>query len=436
MTDAGFPGNDEGENEAADAEARPEARATQTADAPPPAERGEAPRGEAHREEAQRREAPEAMTEAIVDAAAPATRPEQAPPKHDAVDWWTSRLVEASELEAAVLDALSPERDALHAVAPPLRQLSLAAARGLATAQRAATQTEWGVADRALARAHARLAAAGHVAAVAVRDAVESAALADEVAVGVSRGFADGALYPEIYAAAARRLASDVGPPRALVVGLRGIGAGLSAVVADTLARRGVEVRRVTVRPRGDRHDRTLVADDALDALIREAAATPGTWAVVVDEGPGETGSSLAGTAAALAARGFDDRRVVLVAGRHAHAHELASESARARWDRHRRFVERFEDVIFDRGDVRCHVVGHTCRLDAVPNASGALTFRCEAEHDGDGPVRLTFVGLGHYGRAREAAAQQLAEAGTGPRVLGLRRGFLITADDARASNT
>lgn len=392
---------------------------------------------------AERRETPEAMTEALLAAAAPAARAdgaprERAPDAHDAVDWWTDRLIEASELEAAVVDALSPERDALHAVVGPLRRLSVAAARGLATAQRAATNTEWGVADRALARAHARLAAAGHMAAVAVRDAaLDDTALREPIAVGVSRGFAHHGLYPESYAAAARRLASRVGPRRALVVGLRGIGAGLSAVVADTLARRGVDVRSVTVRPRGDRHDRTLAADDKLETLLREAAATPGTWAIVVDEGPGPTGSSLAGTAAALVDRGFDDARVVLFASRDAAAHELASESARARWERHRRFVGSFADAVLDRGEVRCHLAGHDCRLEAVTDAGGATTlaYRCGAGHAGDGPVRLTFVGLGHYGRARAAAAEQLAAMGQGPRVLGLRRGFLITAEDGSAGD-
>lgn len=388
-----------------------------------------------------RREAPEALTEAIVEAAAPAARggatgaapagqaPAGAPATHDAVDWWTDRLVETSELEAAVLDALSPERDALHAVNGPLRRLTLAAARGLAAAQRAATSTEWGVADRVLARAHARLAAAAHVAAVAVRGAAdEHEALGADVPVGRSRGFADHALYPEAYAAAARDVAQRIGPARALVVGLRGIGAGLSAVVADTLARRGVDVRSVTVRPRGDRLDRTLAADDSLDAFVRAAAIAPGTWAVVVDEGPGATGSSFAGTAAALAARGFDDRRIVFVAGREVDAESLESASARARWPLHRQFAGSFDGAVLARGDVRCHVPGHDCRLEAV-DADGTLAFRCGAGHAGDGPVRLTFVGLGHYGRVRAAEARRLADAGQGPRVLGLRRGFLVTAD-------
>jgi hypothetical protein len=188
------------------------------------------------------------------------------------------------------------------------------------------------------------------------------------------------------------------------------------------------------VRPRGDRHAPTLEADAALDRMLREAAAVPGTWAVVVDEGPGETGGSFAGTAAALAARGFDDGRVVFVASRDVDGGAFASAAARERWARHRRFVERFEDVILDRQDVRCHVVGHGCRLEAAADADGRPVFRCGAEHAGDGPVRLTFVGLGHYGRGRAAEAERLAAEGKGPRVLGLRRGFLITADDGHAT--
>nr|MDQ6925837.1 hypothetical protein [Candidatus Eremiobacteraeota bacterium] len=197
------------------------------------------------------------------------------------------------------------------------------------------------------------------------------------------------------------------------------------------LMRRGVDVRSVTVRPRGDPLDRTLAADVALDALLRETAATSGTWAVIVGEGPGATGSSFAGTAAALAERGFDDARIVFFSSRDVDGSGFASESARARWPRHRRFVASFDDAVLAAGDVRCHIAGEDCRLEAISVAGdGTLSFRCGAAHTGDGPVRLTFVGLGHYGHARAAAAQQRAEAGQGPRVLGLRRGFLITADE------
>jgi hypothetical protein len=51
------------------------------------------------------------------------------------------------------------------------------------------------------------------VAAVAVRDAVAAGALDAEVPLRSAAAFADAGLYPETYAAAARRFAARVGPP-------------------------------------------------------------------------------------------------------------------------------------------------------------------------------------------------------------------------------
>jgi hypothetical protein len=377
------------------------------------------------------------MTDAMVDAAATAAH--GAPPPDvaagdagapgDAIDWWTERLVDAGELEGAVADALSPERDGLPLTAGTLRRLSLAAARGLAVAHRAARARTAAEAERdalALARAHARLAAAAHMAAVAVRDA--GAPMAEHVPVPRSAGFADGGLFPETYAAAARELAARVGPARALVLGVRGTGAGLSAVVADTLTRRGVDVRSVTVRPRADAPDGALAADAALDRMLRDAAATPGTWAAVVDEGPDADDAAFAQLAAALAERGFDAGRIVFFPS-------WTTESVGAPY---RRFVASFDDAVLAHGGVRCHHVVPDCRLEelAVADAAGrpalgARVFRCGADHAGDGPIRLTFAGLGRYGRERAEAAQQQAAAGGGPRVLGLRHGYLVTADAA-----
>jgi hypothetical protein len=265
------------------------------------------------------------------------------------------------------------------------------------------------------------------MAAVAVRDAGD--ALAGEVPVRVPGGFAYGGVYPETYAAAARRFAARVGPARALVVGVRGTGAGLAAVVADTLARRGVEVRSVTVRPPAEAGG-GLAADAALDALLRDAAAAPGAWAALVDEGPdagtaGATGAAFAGAAAALAERGFDPARVVLFPSWDAEA--LGG---------HRRFVGRFDDAVLARGGVRCHRTEPDCRHEEVaadPRALGARAFRCASDHGGDGPVRLTFAGLGRYGRERLEAARRSAAAGEGPQPYSLRRGYLVTADAGRA---
>lgn len=400
----------------------------------------------------ERRHAPEALAERSVDAAA--THARAAVPGGEAVDWWTERLIEAGELEAGVVDALSPERDGLPAAAGALRRLSLAAARGLAVAHALERRAREGVpntdAHPSAARAHAALAAAAHVAAVAVRDA--ATAMPTDVPVGVPEGYAYYGLYPETYAAAARQLAARVGPPRVLVVGVRSIGTGLSAVVADTLARRGVDVRSVTVRPRGHPFDRAVEADAALDRVLRDAA---GGWVAVVDEGPGLSGSSLAGTAAALAARGVDDARIVLFPSWDADGSSLGSDSARTRWPRHRRFVGSFERAVLGRGAVRCaHADEDAHAHDALEDVSAgawrdrhwhaddparpathpqheARKYRCAADHAGTGPQWLTFAGLGAYGRARAALAERLAEAGHGPRVFGLRRGFLVAAEHA-----
>jgi hypothetical protein len=372
-----------------------------------------------------RRDAPEAMTEAMVDAAAaaapraPEGRAAPADAPGDPVDWWTERLVDAGELEAAAGQVLA-DAAAGSAAAGALRRLSLAAARGLAAAHRASAarspgEREWG--DASLARAHARLAAAAHLAAVAVRDA----RLSGDVEVPVATGFADAGVYPETYAAAARELARRVGPARALVVGTGGTGAGLSAVVADLLARRGVAVRSVALDAADDLPNARRAA---FDALLRDAAAAPGTWAAVVDDGLDTGPDAFARTAERLAAGGFDPARVVFFPS-------WSSDAAGAPGAAHRRFAARFDDVVLAHGAVRCQYADPDCRHVELgpPTPLGARLYRCDADHAGDGPVRLTFAGLGRYGRERAAAAARRAESGEGPRVFTLRRGYLVTAD-------
>jgi hypothetical protein len=167
----------------------------------------------------------ESLAEEAVDAAAEHAR--TPPPADRAVDWWTERLVAAAELEAAVGEAFRAGGPG--AAAAALRRHTLATARGLAVAhamerdahagERAAERTGAphapppADARPGSARAHAALAASAHVAAVAVRDAVAAGALDAEVPLRSAAAFADAGLYPETYAAAARRFASRVGPP-------------------------------------------------------------------------------------------------------------------------------------------------------------------------------------------------------------------------------
>ncbi len=123
-------------------------------------------------------------------------------------------------------------------------------------------------------------------------------------------------LFPEQYVLAAQHWICDHDnalAQSATVVGLRSIGTSLSAVVAATLRRSGLqkEVGRVTVRPDGAPFDRRVALPDSLLATV------PGErdYALVVDEGPGLSGSSMAAAYTALADAGFAPERIVLLPG-------------------------------------------------------------------------------------------------------------------------
>ena len=104
-----------------------------------------------------------------------------------------------------------------------------------------------------------------------------------EVELRVPEGYAFYALYPEAYIEAARRL-SLKGAPR--VIGIRSIGTSLGAVVAAALD----GPPAVTVRPFGDPFARTIAIDPALERELLDSKA----HYIIVDEGPGQSGSSFA----------------------------------------------------------------------------------------------------------------------------------------------
>lgn len=151
---------------------------------------------------------------------------------------------------------------------------------------------------------------------------------AGSVTVKVPEGFAFYTLYPEQYIQATldwirdhadRRQAAPV-----IVVGIRSIGTSLSALVAATLSRYGWDAHRITLRPGGHPFERHV---DIGREEIRGAV-----YGLVVDEGPGLSGSSMAAAAAALERAGLDRRGIAFLPG---HSHEpghAASPEVRAWW--------------------------------------------------------------------------------------------------------
>jgi hypothetical protein len=144
-------------------------------------------------------------------------------------------------------------------------------------------------------------------------------------------GFAFYSLYPEQYAAAAEAWSRDnaglTAATRAGVIGLRSIGTTLSAVVTAILRLNGWRVTRFTVRPHGHPFDRkvTLTERDLV-------GFTPSTLSLIVDEGPGLSGSSMAAAAQALADAGVERRRISFLPGHDNGPGAHASENVRAWW--------------------------------------------------------------------------------------------------------
>jgi hypothetical protein len=141
----------------------------------------------------------------------------------------------------------------------------------------------------------------------------------------IPEGFAFYTLFPEQYCVAAARWAEQlVHRKGVLVIGIRSIGTTLSAVVAHTLRGFGCSAHRFTVRPSGHPFERTVA--------ISPAQMGDAEFALVVDEGPGLSGSSMAAVAHALDDAGFSRDRIVFFPAHNGTPGPAATETVRDWW--------------------------------------------------------------------------------------------------------
>lgn len=204
-----------------------------------------------------------------------------------------------------------------------------------------------------------------------------------------------------------------------LTVGVRTIGATLAAVVAARLRRLGQNGARFTVRPTGHPFARTLSLTPAQrDALARTAGAGGGV--LVVDEGPGLSGSSILATTDALEAAGCPVDRILVVCTYAPDPAKLRAPEAARRWGRLRvapaaAAANRARKVAGARelapGSWREMVFASPASWPASWTA-----FERRKLLTGDGRL-LKFAGLGPWGRGARKRADRMAEAGYGPAV-------------------
>jgi hypothetical protein len=241
-------------------------------------------------------------------------------------------------------------------------------------------------------------------------------------------GYAFYALYPEDFATAA---AAAARPAPALVVGLRSIGTSLAAAVA---ARLGCPA--VTLRPCGHPFRRQLRPSQTLRARLE---SHPGSF-IIVDEGPGLSGSSFGAAADLLDDLGVPLGRMLFLTG---HANDLgprASPAHRARWTRSRRATGAGSLSPITLQSWFADLTGPTAQIEDISGGAWRRDLP-EASWPPAAPMterrkfRLTcpggrfvarFAGLGAVGEEKLAAARLLHAARLAPEPLALRRGFLL----------
>lgn len=266
--------------------------------------------------------------------------------------------------------------------------------------------------------------------------ALADAALPERVEAKLVEGFSHYSVLPELYA----RLALELGADSACVLGIRSAGVVLGAVVAASV---GAPPAR-SVRPEGHPFNRTVRASFALRRELAQDAARQ--W-LIVDEGPGLSGSSFLAAAALLEDAGVERARVRLMPSHDGMPGAAASDESRRRFASYARSSIDFE---------RAYAVGtlpfrkqrasslrwpdgafmdlsagrwrHLC-FDSpsdFPPAQRTLERR-KYWFSEDGRQKLAkFAGLGATGARKLRRGRLLSARGFIPPVDGIRAGFLI----------
>ena len=324
----------------------------------------------------------------------------------DDIDSLTARLLALGSLEAALTDTWMPDRDSLDPRVEDLAQGTRAAARALIDAHQDGVVRGDSPAEQSLRHALSRCL---------------RVTMPRRVACAVPEGFAYYGVHPLAYDQAVRALLGRHRPTRVLAIGLRPVGVTLAAVVAARCDREGVTSRLLTVRTRGHAVDLHCEVDDLWTRTVAQEA---GASCLVVDEGPGPSGASLAAVADQLEALGHSCDGVRFVCS-HDDPTTFASEHARLRWSMHERLVapRLASDVEEEWSD------GQWRARRRWPRACWPAVQPQHERHKGTAPGDrarlLKFIGLGAYGQEVAQRAAQAAAAGFGVPILDFRGGYL-----------
>jgi len=236
-----------------------------------------------------------------------------------------------------------------------------------------------------------------------------------ELQLSPPEGFAYYSLHPLDFADLAA--GAEISGGYAAVVGIRSIGTTLSAVVLAALHKRGVHAERMTVRPTGHPYRRHTGFSPEQLRWIAEQRALQADF-LVVDEGPGMSGSSLLSVGEALLGAGVPRARIQFLCSRQPDLHSLCAENAARRWSGFRFRAAQAASRLPE--DAQIYIGGGYWRYELLgedPAAWPASWSQMEKMKflSADRRRLIKFEGLGRFGEEIYRRAVVLGDAGFAP---------------------
>jgi hypothetical protein len=238
-------------------------------------------------------------------------------------------------------------------------------------------------------------------------------ALPDWLSISEPEGFSYYALHPLDFADVTESIA---GGHSLALIGIRSIGTTLSAVAMAQLQKSHVCASRITVRPTGHPYDRKTEFTPRQIEWIKQEVANGSTF-LVLDEGPGLSGSSFLSVAESLVDQSVAPDRIILIGTRECDPAQLCAADAQKRWARFRwhrvgsRINKRFADQTpLSGGMWRGRLLESDAGWPPSWKAMESLRFlAADQEHI------FKFQGLAAAGIARYERAQAIHGGGFGP---------------------
>lgn len=261
------------------------------------------------------------------------------------------------------------------------------------------------------------------------------------IKVNVPEGFVYYGLYPETYIDAADRFYEKYEPGNVVCIGIRSIGTQLSALVSAQLINNNCNVHSFTVRLKGHPFSRYLVLSRELENFVRD---NNHLWFIIVDEGPGLSGSTIGGTVNKLLILGVDPKKIVIFPSWESDGRNFVSKTAREIWPGFEKFVGEFQhlwiksgkletgfncDILkeFSAGLWRKHLLQSEKDYPAVHPHHEKRKYLLKGKGKENNTILLAkFAGLGNYGKEIIKRGIVLGKSRFCPEIRGYANGFVI----------